>query len=163
MLANEQWILPMLRIKKRFGIGIEAIVLVALSLLAGTVVNALLPNGIPLMEVRAETPGGMSVKDAMRLHGQGVVFVDARDAGPYAKARIPGAVNIPPGMFMDEIESRLDGVARDQVLVIYCSTETCPLSEQLAQSLQLMGYTDVRVFGPGMEAWKLAGGPVEEG
>lgn len=153
----------MLSIKKRFGIGIEAIVLVAFSLLAGIVANALLPSGIPLMEVRAETPGGMSVQQAMRLHGQGVVFVDAREAGPYARARIPGAVNIPPGMFLDEIENRLNGVSRDQILVIYCSTETCPLSDQLAQSLQLMGYTDVRVFALGFDAWKRAGGPVEEG
>jgi len=153
----------MVYIKKRFGIVWEAALLLAVALVAGTVGNALVPGGVPLMEVKAESQGGMSVDEALGLFKNGAVFVDARDEEPFSQARIPGARNIPPGMFMDGIVQRLEGVDPASTLVVYCSTSTCPLADQLAQNLQLMGYGDVRVFGPGFSAWKNANGPVEEG
>jgi rhodanese-related sulfurtransferase len=153
----------MVYIRKRFGIIWEAAFLLALALVAGPAGNALVPGGVPLMEVKAESSDGMSVDEVMRLFKDGAVFVDAREEEPFSRARIPGAINIPPGMFMDGIVKRLGGVDPASTLVVYCSTSTCPLADQLAQNLQLMGYGDVRVFGPGFSAWKNANGPVEEG
>lgn len=153
----------MVLIRRPFGIFIESLVLVTLALVAGTVSNALLPDGIPLMAAEVELDAGMPMSDALRLHQDGAVFVDARDQGPYQIAHVPGAINIPPGMYMDEMENKLQDVSKDETIVVYCSSETCPLAEQVAQALQLMGYGDVRVFEQGFIEWRLEGGPVEEG
>jgi rhodanese-related sulfurtransferase len=153
----------MLAIHRKFGILIEALLILFLSMVAGTVVNALLRQGIPLMNVEAEGLTGMTMQEALRLHERGAVFLDAREKGPYENAHIPGALNIPPGMFIDEIRNRLRDVEKDETIVAYCSSDTCLLAEQLAQNLRVMGYTDVRVFKPGFTVWRLENGPVEEG
>jgi rhodanese-related sulfurtransferase len=152
----------MLIIRKPFGVLIEALLLIFVSLVAGTVSNALMQNGVPLMVAEKTAEQGMSVQEAVKLHEGGAVFVDARESGPYGNAHVPGAINIPPGAFMDEIKNRLSGVGKDDTVVVYCSSSTCPMAEQLAQSMQLMGYSGVRVFEPGFLEWRLAGAPVEE-
>ena len=152
----------MLIIRKPFGVLIEALLLIFVSLVAGTISNALMQDGVPLLV--AETGAGqeMSVQEAVRLHEGGAVFVDARENGPYENAHVPGALNVPPGTFMDEMKKRLSEVDKDETVVVYCSSSTCPMADQLAQSMQLMGYTDVRIFEPGFLEWRLTGAPVEE-
>jgi 3-mercaptopyruvate sulfurtransferase SseA len=47
--------------------------------------------------------------------GEGILVVDARSASAFADRHIPGAVSIP----LDEVESRLDELPRDQDIVFY--------------------------------------------
>ncbi len=46
-------------------------------------------------------------------------------------------------------------------VVVYCSGLTCPNSKDAGAKLVTLGFTDVRVFEGGLEAWKADGRGVE--
>src|SRR3712207_1314934 len=53
------------------------------------------------------------------------------------------------------------GLARDAEIVVYCSGPGCPQSGAAAEKLVKLGFTNVRAFKGGLEAWKAAGLEVE--
>ena len=104
----------------------------------------------------------IGLEEAQALHASGdVVFVDARYAEDYAAGHIPGALNVPLGLFEDQIEAILGEYGHDAHYVVYCSSETCPLAGELALALGFLEYSDVSVFTGGMAAWVAAGNEVE--
>ncbi len=95
------------------------------------------------------------VEVAQLLREGAVVPVDTRDAAAYARAHLPGAVNIP----MDEIEGRL---AELHMLpaqpVLYCRAGD--KTKELATTLAEQGVPVAFVEG-GMLGWESEGLPVE--
>jgi len=90
------------------------------------------------------------------------VFVDARDRDEFVAGHIPGSFSLP----YDEMESYLDVLhylPEDGLVVTYCDGSDCHKSLDLADELTAMGFSRVRVFFEGWEAWQEAGEPVEEG
>lgn len=83
------------------------------------------------------------------------VLVDARDAIQYEREHIPGAINIP------YVEIRVGGLlpARDQRIVVYCSSETCPISQYAYEALDQLGYEEIYDMRAGLQGWKDAGFP----
>lgn len=83
------------------------------------------------------------------------VLVDARDAIQYAREHIPGAINVP------YIEIRAGGLLppRDQRIVVYCSSETCPISQYAYEALDQLGYEEIYDMRAGLQGWKDAGFP----
>lgn len=81
------------------------------------------------------------------------VLVDARDAVQYAREHIPGAINVP------YVEIRAGGLLppRDQRIVVYCSSETCPISQYAYEALDQLGYEEIYDMRAGLEGWKDAG------
>jgi rhodanese-related sulfurtransferase len=72
---------------------------------------------------------------------------------------IPGSRRVPLDQVGREIAtSRL---ARDTAIVVYCSGPRCPQSRAAAEKLVTLGFTEVRAFEGGLEAWKAAGQRVE--
>lgn len=96
-----------------------------------------------------------AVELAQLIQQRQVVPVDTREAGPYARAHIPSAVNLP----LDEIEGRL---AELHMLpgepVLYCrgGDKSKELSDKLAQSGMPVGFLE-----GGFLAWEAEGLPVE--
>jgi rhodanese-related sulfurtransferase len=88
-------------------------------------------------------------------------FVDARDRVSYSEGHIKGALNCPPG----ETESYLTEIRilalSGLVIIAYCDGVDCPLSTELARSLQQAGVTSVRVLVDGWSRWHQAGYPTE--
>lgn len=120
------------------------------------------PEPAPVVQEMESSSGELGLEQVRALHASGdAVFVDARYAEDYAAGHIPGAVNVPLGLFEDEIEAILGEYGREAKYVIYCSSETCPLASELALALGFMEYADVQVFPGGMAAWAAAGGEVE--
>jgi rhodanese-related sulfurtransferase len=74
-------------------------------------------------------------------------------------ARLPGALNIPPGRVDELAASLLD---RSRPVVVYCS-RTCYNAEATARRLVELGQPDVWVYAGGKEDWVEAGVPVERG
>jgi rhodanese-related sulfurtransferase len=72
---------------------------------------------------------------------------------------IPGSRRVP----LDHVgrEAAARGLARDTAIAVYCSGPTCPQSRAAAEKLVALGFTDVRLFEGGLEAWKAAGRAVE--
>ncbi len=83
------------------------------------------------------------------------VLVDARDAIQYAREHVPGAINIP------YVEIRAGGLLppRDQRIVVYCSSETCPISQYAYEALDRLGYEEIYDMRAGLQGWKDAGLP----
>jgi rhodanese-related sulfurtransferase len=46
-------------------------------------------------------------------------------------------------------------------IIVYCSGSSCPNSRDAGAKLSALGFTNVRVFESGLEAWKAAGRSVE--
>jgi rhodanese-related sulfurtransferase len=72
---------------------------------------------------------------------------------------IPGSRRVP----LDRIGRVVAAskLPRDTAIVTYCSGPGCPQSRQGAQKLAALGFTNVRAFEGGLEAWKASGRAVE--
>jgi|InoplaM3SPM_1038593.scaffolds.fasta_scaffold21947_1 rhodanese-related sulfurtransferase len=83
------------------------------------------------------------------------VLVDARDAIQYAREHVPGAINVP------YVEIRAGGLLppRDQRIVVYCSSETCPISQYAYEALDQLGYEEIYDMRAGLQGWRDAGYP----
>jgi rhodanese-related sulfurtransferase len=71
---------------------------------------------------------------------------------------IPGSRRVP----LDHVgrEAHDAGLAKDTEIVVYCSGPTCPQSRAAAEKLAAFGFTEVRAFEGGLEAWRNAGLPL---
>jgi rhodanese-related sulfurtransferase len=96
------------------------------------------------------------------VDGDGALFlVDALPPIAYGASHLPGAINVP--------ETSVDGLAdrrlpdRDALVVVYCANPGCESSVVVAERLVELGYTNVRHFSGGKDAWRDAGLPLEGG
>jgi rhodanese-related sulfurtransferase len=72
---------------------------------------------------------------------------------------IPGSRWVPVDRVGREVATRaLDKNAR---VIVYCSGSACPNSRDAGAKLVTLGFTNVRVFEGGLEAWKAGGRGVE--
>jgi rhodanese-related sulfurtransferase len=93
------------------------------------------------------------------LAERSVVALDAQGAGWYERERLPGAVRARPED-LRELEQRLQR-GKDTAVVVYCWSDTCTASQQMAEQLDALGYRDVRRYAAGKRDWIEAGLPVE--
>ena len=148
-----------------------------LSSVIGLAYNLLSANGIPLKYVEISLESleqtdpqephydnikAVSLIEAYMLYEDGATFVDARDMWDFAEGHIEKAVNFPYIEFEPD-HKMLSQLAKDEKLVIYCSSTECGLSTKLAVELSRLGYKNLNVFGQGWESWVEAGYPVTEG
>jgi rhodanese-related sulfurtransferase len=77
----------------------------------------------------------------------------------FTGALIPGSRRVP----LDHVgrEAAATGLAKDTPIVVYCSGPACPQSRAAAEKLLTLGFTDVRAFEGGLQAWAESGRPVE--
>lgn len=115
-----------------------------------------LPLSVPAPEVQ----DGLLIVSPERVWewqdaGEDFALVDARDAVQYAREHIPGAINVP------YVEIRAGALLppRDQRIVVYCSSETCPISQYAYEALDQLGYEEIYDMRAGLQGWKDAGLP----
>lgn len=70
---------------------------------------------------------------------------------------IPGSRRVP----LDRVGREAVELPKDTAIVVYCSGPTCPQSKSAGEKLAALGFTDVKVFEGGLEAWKDAGRTLE--
>jgi TolB-like protein/class 3 adenylate cyclase/rhodanese-related sulfurtransferase/tetratricopeptide (TPR) repeat protein len=97
---------------------------------------------------------------AKELRERGVIFIDVRDAGSYARGYIPGAEHLDLNVDLTE-ENLLLLVDKDTEVVFHCWAEECPYSAYAAAKAILWGFTRVYRFSGGFPAWRDAGYPVK--
>ena len=116
-----------------------------------------------LAEANAVVPN-ITPEQGIERHSAGATFVDVRDSGDVAKSgTVAGALRITRGM----IEFRADeghalhhaDMKKDAELVLICAAGG--QAALAGKTLVDMGYSNVSNVG-GFEAWKMAGGPVED-
>jgi rhodanese-related sulfurtransferase len=104
----------------------------------------------------------VSLDQVYRLFQQGqALFIDSRPGEEYAELHIPGAINLPPEGLGESAPIPLAGIAQDRQIVVYCGQVSCDAALKVAEKLQALGFTQVRAFLEGFNAWDQAGYPVD--
>ena len=72
---------------------------------------------------------------------------------------IPGSRWVP----LDRVgrETTANALAKNARIIVYCSGIGCPNSRDAGAKLAALGFTNVRVFETGLEAWKASGRGLE--
>jgi rhodanese-related sulfurtransferase len=86
-----------------------------------------------------------------------VVIVDVREAADYAKAHVPGAINIPQGQWNNP-----QGLQKNKTNIVYCYTVTCHLGAKACVEFAGQGFPVMEMDG-GFEAWRENDLEVESG
>lgn len=91
------------------------------------------------------------------------LIIDARSSSYYQRGHVPGAINLSRDDFAhDYIRLRPSlEKAKDAPISVYCSGGDCHDSKMVAQALTSLGFSQVRVFLGGWDAWTAAGLPTE--
>lgn len=76
----------------------------------------------------------------------------------YTGELIPTSRRVP----LDRVGREASGLPKDADIVVYCSGVDCPQSKAAGEKLASLGFTNIRVFEGGLEAWKSAGRRVEK-
>ncbi|XVV04864.1 rhodanese-like domain-containing protein [Actinosynnema sp. CA-248983] len=97
------------------------------------------------------------VRDMKEGTTGGFQLVEARSREAFAKARIPGAINLPHWEMDAETTKDWD---RDLVYVVYCESFECNAATKGALKLSTLGFRVKRLAG-GIRAWLDAGYPAE--
>ena len=74
---------------------------------------------------------------------EGYVILDVREQDEFDAGHIPGAILIPYGSIEEKAPSMLPD--KDQLILVYCRSGR--RSKIAAQSLEKMGYTNIKEFG----------------
>ena len=95
---------------------------------------------------------------AAKLKSGEAVIVDVRDKDEWDEGHIPGAMHMSRGTIELDIEEKV----ADPNAMIICHCGGGGRSALAAESLQRMGYKNVRSMAGGFKAWKAAGLPTSK-
>jgi rhodanese-related sulfurtransferase len=93
--------------------------------------------------------------DARRLLDQGATLIDIREADEHARARIPGAQNLPLSK-LDEA----DLAAHQKPIIFHCKSGARTQANTPRLAAKLDAACEAYVVGGGLDAWRKAGLPV---
>ncbi len=142
----------------------QAFFIIVISVLAGTAVNLIRPDGIPFVESWSMTEK-LAAKDGENLaislekaidlfENDEAVFLDARAPAEYDRGHVQDAVNLPWHDVDNYFETVIMTLDPEALIIIYCDGETCTLSHDLAVFLKDLGFTNVKVLINGWSLWK---------
>ncbi len=95
-------------------------------------------------ELKAKLDRGEDIRLVMTLH-----------AWAFRAQHIPGSEHF------DTPEETLEGLGRDDEIIVYCSDPACVASQFAYRALVEAGYTNVRRYAGGLSDWAAAGYPLE--
>lgn len=97
----------------------------------------------------------------MREADEGLVVINVLAPEDHREAHIPGSENVPLDRerFAEEVLAKLG--SKDDEVIVYCASESCPASRRAARKLEEAGFQRVYGFTGGIRAWQEAGLPVE--
>ena len=95
------------------------------------------------------------VEATAKLESGAAIIADVREKDEWDEEHIPGAIHLSRGTIELDIEEKLP----DEDAMIICHCGGGGRSALAAESLQKMGYKNVRSMAGGFKAWKAAGLP----
>jgi rhodanese-related sulfurtransferase len=119
--------------------------------------------GAPFQLSPAKTLGLEEFRSA--VESKSALILDARPSAYFLRGHVPGVLNLARDNFAQDYR-RLSGVlkgANDKPIIVYCSGGACHDSRLVASALLSLGFTNIKVFTGGWEAWSAAGLPVSTG
>ena len=100
----------------------------------------------------------IALQDAAQAMVEADVLLDVREADEFAAGHIAGSVLMPRGLLEFKLSASPALASRDLNIVLYCKTSG--RAALAAQTMQTMGYLNVRSLAGGFDAWQAAGMPV---
>jgi rhodanese-related sulfurtransferase len=102
----------------------------------------------------------ITLDELLKLMSSGKKYklVDVLDADHYAKAHIKGAISIPLAELRQKAEALLP---KEETIVIYCASFSCPASTTAAKILMSLGYPNVVDYKGGIKEYAEAKLPLE--
>ncbi len=97
----------------------------------------------------------LNPQESERLRGEGVTFIDVREASEWEQGFIPGALHISRSYLEQQIEAAVPD--HDAPVVLYCAGGV--RSVFAGQTLKALGYTNPISMSGGFQSWKSAGLP----
>ena len=94
--------------------------------------------------------------------GEDVVIIDVRTNNEFAGGHAPGAVNLPLGELSIKLRQLGGDLDSFKTLPVYAMCRTDNRAANAARALKKAGFSDLKVVGGGMNAWKRAGFSVEK-
>lgn len=82
------------------------------------------------------------------------IVVDARLPSAYRAEHIPGAISVPPALGFSALKDILATVPKDRHVLLYCQSEHCGWSSEVANHFLPRGYRRVSVYRGGMNDWR---------
>jgi rhodanese-related sulfurtransferase len=143
----------------------EALVLIAVSVVIGFAYALLTKQGF-FAEKKTDQgqPEDLEIISFERARAlftsDSALFIDARHAFEYRLGHIRGSVNVALAEF-DRDRARLNGIAKDRLLIVYCDGADCNSSMELAIRLMGMGFSNVQIFFGGWQEWKTGRMPID--
>lgn len=98
----------------------------------------------------------ISAADAARELERGAILIDVRERDDWNEGHAPGAVHLSRGTVELDIEDEVPPL--ETPIICHCGGGS--RSALVADSLQKMGYTNVKSLAGGFKAWEQAGLPV---
>ena len=87
--------------------------------------------------------------------GETAIWVDARPQEDYEREHVPGALLLNEDRWSELLPAMLATWSADKRVVVYCSTEGCGASREVAHRLRKeAGLTNVFVLEGGWEGWR---------
>jgi len=99
------------------------------------------------------------------VESKSALILDARPSVFFERGHVPGAQNLSRDDFAHDyrrLSALLKG-ATDKPVMVYCSGGECHDSRLVANALLTLGFSNVRVFTGGWDAWSAAGLPTSTG
>jgi rhodanese-related sulfurtransferase len=95
---------------------------------------------------------------AAKVKSGSAILIDVRDQDEWDEGHIPDAIHLSRGTLESEIEEKAPNA--DQTIIVHCGGGG--RGALAAESLQKMGYKNVRSMAGGFKAWKTLGLPTTE-
>lgn len=148
----------------------QSLGILALSAVLALAVNAVRPDGLPLVQAAqsavqlSQSGGEIALKDAALLFlSSRAVFLDARSQYEFEQGHIQGALNLPPREFASQFQDLKPRLVGTEAVIAYCDGEGCQLSQVLAEHLRGAGLKNVYVLKNGWSLWQAEKLPVAKG
>jgi rhodanese-related sulfurtransferase len=117
------------------------------------------PGFLRIVEDAKSRVRELSVEETRRrVENGGARLIDVREESEWAAGHARGAQHLGKGVIERDIEARVPD--KNAELILYCGGGF--RSALSGDSLQKMGYTNVRSMAGGWRAWQEAGAPVQK-
>jgi rhodanese-related sulfurtransferase len=130
-----------------------------LAIALGLMTKALMPDGWSGRDSAEydEFPKVTWKETAPRVQAGDWLLVDAREEEHFQAQHIPGALSLPAHSYPELLEFFAEDHGTEKTVVVYCGTEDCDLSVELALRLRdEAGCHDIRILDGGFLAWRRA-------
>ena len=115
-----------------------------------------LPAAAVNQEVPASVPTKLTLSEFLAAQATGVVL-DARPSIFYRLGHVPGALSLPRENFEKAYAQLGTRLGKEQVLTVYCASETCVDAELVHAALVRLGHKQVQIFTGGWAEWQATG------